>query len=912
MSYEKQNFVDGQVLTAAHMNHIEDGIVSAESGSTAYVDQKVGEEAQARTTAIGAAIAQEVADRNQAIDVERHNREQQCQYIQNTSVPSQINAAISDEVDDRNTAISTAISQEVQNRNQAISQASDNLEAAFNDAIAQEASDRDDADKIIDGDIETLKNAVGMVVSEQRTVNLFNYKTILIGKGIHTSTGKPGTNESFDCSDFIPVDGMAGKQLKAGAYISGVWEYECVSSSSWAFYGEDQVMLPGQSGATGLNTGVTVPAGARYFRFSIRLVYQTEPYLIIPYFVVLSDKDYFPAEYVPYRTYEPAQFLIDLDDKKLDKADSYPAIATGAAEQLLSKTGTVNPTPYSYRQNMSGSEWTTVQQITGGTVAWNQIQPNSTSRTNNGVTYTYANGALTVSGMATANSTWLASTASKVQIVAGRKYLCSAGNPSYVYPSVADSGIQFYLGNITNGKLLANDSILTFNESSDMYLQCRVPNGIAGSGTYYPQIFDLTQMFGSAVADYIYGLETATPGAGVALFRQMFPDSYYPYNAGELLSVKTSGRASGGHTYPLDSDLELRGVPVLSNGVPAYDGDQYAPDGTVTRRYGIVDLGTVIWTRTSSSGVNRFQAGSTTGVTGFKVNSANFLLSDGKYIHGSTADGDKRVTIGQALYIRDDAYETEASFKAAMSGTYLVYELRDTYQTTETAAPYQSIQIAGSTEEFVDERTIAVPVGSQSLYQTNLREGLEGLLGTLQGSDPVHAESIAPVQDGTASTNISAGELLMRDGALYKASQAIVAGADIVPGTNVMASSVSDQLTPTAGTITYTTNNYVNSSLASSSWVKCFPFGLAFLRLFVPITSALPTDGTKVATGTVSPAPAYAVYIPTACNSADGLGQIEVEITTAGVINVYTRGISKPSSGWGSYNILIPYICNPI
>ena len=54
-------------------------------------------------------------------------------------------------------------------------------------------------------------------------------------------------------------------------------------------------------------------------------------------------------------------------------------------------------------------------------------------------------------------------------------------------------------------------------------------------------------MFGSAVADYIYGLETATPGAGVAFFRTMFPESYYPYNAGELVSVQTSGRKTVGY-----------------------------------------------------------------------------------------------------------------------------------------------------------------------------------------------------------------------------------------------------------------------------------------------------------------------------------------------------------------------------
>lgn len=31
MSYEKQNFVDGQILTAAQLNHIEDGIIQIES-----------------------------------------------------------------------------------------------------------------------------------------------------------------------------------------------------------------------------------------------------------------------------------------------------------------------------------------------------------------------------------------------------------------------------------------------------------------------------------------------------------------------------------------------------------------------------------------------------------------------------------------------------------------------------------------------------------------------------------------------------------------------------------------------------------------------------------------------------------------------------------------------------------------
>lgn len=51
-------------------------------------------------------------------------------------------------------------------------------------------------------------------------------------------------------------------------------------------------------------------------------------------------------------------------------------------------------------------------------------------------------------------------------------------------------------------------------------------------------IFDLTQMFGSTIADYIYSLEQSQAGAGVAWFKKLFPKDYYAYNAGELLSVE--------------------------------------------------------------------------------------------------------------------------------------------------------------------------------------------------------------------------------------------------------------------------------------------------------------------------------------------------------------------------------------
>lgn len=61
---------------------------------------------------------------------------------------------------------------------------------------------------------------------------------------------------------------------------------------------------------------------------------------------------------------------------------------------------------------------------------------------------------------------------------------------------------------------------------------------VGGLVTNDIQVIDLTQMFGSTIADYIYRLEQATAGAGVAWFRKLFPADYYPYDAGTLKSVE--------------------------------------------------------------------------------------------------------------------------------------------------------------------------------------------------------------------------------------------------------------------------------------------------------------------------------------------------------------------------------------
>lgn len=191
------------------------------------------------------------------------------------------------------------------------------------------------------------------------------------------------------------------------------------------------------------------------------------------------------------------------------------------------------------------------------------------------------------------------------------------------------------------------------------------------------------------------------------------------------------------HSYPLDSSLTLRGVPILdANNRLYYDGDIYESDGTVTRRYGIVDLGTLQWTYLDSGeGSPCFY--NTRELPGAKGGLRRMICSKYPCIYDWRRNlYDKSVssynnTGSQKVTIRDTDYTTASAFKAAMSGVYLIYELAT--PTTEFAEPFTNPQIVDDfgTEEYVDyaysqgTRDVAVPVGHDTLYMNNLRAKLE-------------------------------------------------------------------------------------------------------------------------------------------------------------------------------------------
>lgn len=134
--------------------------------------------------------------------------------------------------------------------------------------------------------------------------------------------------------------------------------------------------------------------------------------------------------------------------------------------------------------------------------------------------------------------------------------------------------------------------------------------------------------------------------------------------------------------------------PATETAYHAYEGDTYTVDfgqtvyggtldfitGVLTATWGIVDLGTLAWNRATSyahpvlyANVNGIKGGS-------KIVADRFTyigtFSAAASFSSSASNGDVGSNLtNQQIYIREDAYTDAASFKAAMSGAQLAYEL---------------------------------------------------------------------------------------------------------------------------------------------------------------------------------------------------------------------------------------------
>lgn len=215
----------------------------------------------------------------------------------------------------------------------------------------------------------------------------------------------------------------------------------------------------------------------------------------------------------------------------------YEEMTVGDAEQLISSVYAENSEPYGYRTTGGSADVGNrayLDKIVGGTVAWNQQLKLDTVKNHNGITASLNNDrSITINGTATSDA--------YIQIDSRYSFKLNE-NHKYLYKGCASGGSsqRYFLGDGWSGMGRDYGSGTIFTATSGTFQ----PNIIVVKGntvsnlTFKPSLFDLTQMFGTTIADYIYSLEQSQAGAGVAWFKKLFPNDYYAYNAGELLSVE--------------------------------------------------------------------------------------------------------------------------------------------------------------------------------------------------------------------------------------------------------------------------------------------------------------------------------------------------------------------------------------
>ena len=200
------------------------------------------------------------------------------------------------------------------------------------------------------------------------------------------------------------------------------------------------------------------------------------------------------------------------------------------------KTVGTDKVPYLFRATPFDANLKKMK-LVGGSVAFNQLYNKTTTQTEGGITYTNTNGVITLSGLATANYFYTYN----ITIPTGHKVLLSgadpngASNTAYLYASNSDA---YY--NLRGGKTA---TVFSIGSNTNVGVSITTKTGYNADNnpmTFKPNVIDLTAMFGSMIADYIYSLEQGTAGAGVAFFRKLFDNDDFAFNAGELLSVKTS------------------------------------------------------------------------------------------------------------------------------------------------------------------------------------------------------------------------------------------------------------------------------------------------------------------------------------------------------------------------------------
>ena len=200
------------------------------------------------------------------------------------------------------------------------------------------------------------------------------------------------------------------------------------------------------------------------------------------------------------------------------------------------------------------------------------------------------------------SSVWVATSSHNFSLVEGHKYLLirngkysdtanacrcvSTTSPTIVYNSAKPTGGT------------SQGVVFNCTESRDSYyIQAYVLANEAYD--FYLNIFDLTAMFGSTIADYVNTLETQTAGSGIAWLKSygFFTEEYYAYSANTMQSVSMSRKKNWSKNFINIPTTTLTSQTTLQGNIPlkagTYTLSAHAKNNeSITGRYRVIKTGT--------------------------------------------------------------------------------------------------------------------------------------------------------------------------------------------------------------------------------------------------------------------------------------------------------------------------------
>ena len=227
----------------------------------------------------------------------------------------------------------------------------------------------------------------------------------------------------------------------------------------------------------------------------------------------------------------------------------YTSLTAGTAEQILSTVSVNDKAPYLLRTSGGNADIGNreLDKIIGGTIVWNQLVKDSDVRTStsvNGVTFTNnGDGSLNISGTATDNVDVALIAYPYYRQIINHVYLAIVSGISDPATFIDNQKWFTYAGGYMNG---TNYLLQKESGNSERYFSFRAATGYSVDETVRFERYDLTQMFGSTIADYICSLEQSHAGDGMAFVKPFIENADKSYNAGELVSVKTSAHETVG------------------------------------------------------------------------------------------------------------------------------------------------------------------------------------------------------------------------------------------------------------------------------------------------------------------------------------------------------------------------------